>query len=219
MTHVTRVLSAIAPDSTMSRKDGPHSGNPAVREEVAAKKPQTTAWAFERPDGGRGFGFTGGHFHKGWGNDDQRKLVLNAILWTAKADVPAGGVESKISAQDLEENLDPKGAPKPKPAAANGNVKPVFMSKLVHLEPTAIKADLGGAKELFLAVTDGGDGFQADWADWMEPTLVKADGSKIKLTDLKPKRAQVGWGEVTINARPDGKIGRASCRERVSPRV
>ena len=55
---LTHVLSAIAPDSTMSRKDGPHEGNPAVRAEVAAQKPQTTAWAFERPDGGRGFGFT-----------------------------------------------------------------------------------------------------------------------------------------------------------------
>ncbi len=112
------VLSAIAPDSTMNRKDGPHEGNPAVRAEVAAKKPQTTAWAFERPDGGRGFGFTGGHFHKNWGNDDQRKLVLNAILWTAKADVPANGVESKISAEDLEANLDEKPGSKPKPAAA-----------------------------------------------------------------------------------------------------
>ena len=98
---LTHILSAIAPDSTMSRKDGPHEGNPAVRAEVAAKKPQTTAWAFERPAGGRGFGFTGGHFHKGWGNDEQRKLVLNAILWTARVEVPANGVESKITTEDL----------------------------------------------------------------------------------------------------------------------
>ena len=40
-------------------------------------------WVYERPDGGRGFGFTGGHFHANWANDDQRKLVLNAILWLA----------------------------------------------------------------------------------------------------------------------------------------
>lgn len=202
---LTHMLSAIAPDSTMSRKDGPHEGNPAVREAVAAKKPQTTAWAFERPDGGRGFGFTGGHFHKGWSNEDQRKLVLNAILWTAKADVPANGVESKISDADLDENLDPKGGPKPKAADATPPGKAAFVSKLVHLEPTAIKADLTGAKELFLSVGDGGDGFQADWAAWVEPTLIKADGSKIKLTDLKAKRAQLGWGELGINTRSDGK--------------
>jgi type 1 glutamine amidotransferase len=106
---LTHVLKDVPPESTMERGDGAHSGNPAVRAAVAARRPQTTAWAYERPDGGRGFGFTGGHFHKGWGNDEQRKLVLNAILWTAKADVPATGVESKVSEEELAANLDPKG--------------------------------------------------------------------------------------------------------------
>ena len=109
MAGVQPILSAIAPESTMNRGDGPHSGNPTVRASVAAKTPQHVAWAVERPDGGRGFGFTGGHHHKGWGNDDQRKLVLNAILWTAKAEVPEKGVESTITPEDLAANLDPKG--------------------------------------------------------------------------------------------------------------
>ncbi|HEV7405075.1 MAG TPA: ThuA domain-containing protein [Chthoniobacteraceae bacterium] len=117
MKGTTPILSAIPPESTMSRKDGPHEGNPTVREEVAAKKPQSTAWACERPDGGRGFGFTGGHFHKGWGNEDQRKLVLNAIVWTAHGEVPAGGVESTVTEDELNANQDPKPAPAPKPAA------------------------------------------------------------------------------------------------------
>lgn len=108
MRGVTPVLSDVPPASTMSRPDGPHSGNPTVREEVAAGKPQHVAWAAEREDGGRGFGFTGGHFHKGWGNDNQRKLVLNAILWTAKVDVPAEGVASTVTEADLQANLDPK---------------------------------------------------------------------------------------------------------------
>ncbi len=122
MKGVTPILTAIAPDSTMSRKDGPHEGNAAVREDVKNKVPQHTAWAVEREDGGRGFGFTGGHYHKGWGNDDQRRLVLNAIVWSAKADVPAGGVVSKITDEELAANLDPKQpkkpAPAPQPAAA-----------------------------------------------------------------------------------------------------
>jgi type 1 glutamine amidotransferase len=92
----------------MNREDGPHSGNPHVRKAVAEGLPQTVAWAFERPDGGRGFGFTGGHFHKNWGDDNQRKVVLNAILWTAKAAVPADGVTSKVTAEELEANLDPE---------------------------------------------------------------------------------------------------------------
>ena len=66
------------------------------------------AWAAERPDGGRGFGFTGAHFHKNWGNDDFRKLVLNAIAWTAKANVPDTGIPSEVRAEDLKKNLDPK---------------------------------------------------------------------------------------------------------------
>lgn len=108
MKGVTPILTAIAPDSTMSRKDGPHEGNPTVREEVKNKVPQHTAWAVEREDGGRGFGFTGGHFHKNWGQNDQRKLLLNAIIWTAKLDVPASGVESTVTEDDLKANLDPK---------------------------------------------------------------------------------------------------------------
>lgn len=81
---VTDILSAVAPGSTMERRNGPHSGNDAVRKLVADGLPQVTAWAYERPEGGRGFGFTGGHFHKNWQNDNARNLVLNAIEWVAE---------------------------------------------------------------------------------------------------------------------------------------
>jgi len=54
------------------------------------------AWAVQRADGGRGFGLTGGHFYKNWWLPDYRKLILNAIVWTAGADVPAEGVESTL---------------------------------------------------------------------------------------------------------------------------
>ncbi len=70
---------------------------------------QVVAWATERADGGRSFGFTGAHFHRNWGDADFRKLVLNAILWTAKVEVPSSGVKSDVSADELKENLDPKG--------------------------------------------------------------------------------------------------------------
>lgn len=108
MEGVTPILSDVAPDSTMSRPDGHHSGNPAVRESVKNKEKQHVAWACERADGGRGFGFTGGHFHQGWANNEQRKLVLNAILWTAKANIPADGVASTVTEDDMKANLDLK---------------------------------------------------------------------------------------------------------------
>ena len=68
-----------------------------------------------------------------------------------------------------------------------------------------IKADLKGAKELYLAVTDAGDGFTADWAVWLNPVLVKADGTKTKLTELKPKSEKTGWGKFGVNRNPAGK--------------
>jgi type 1 glutamine amidotransferase len=76
----------------------------------AAGRAETLMWACERANGGRSFGFTGGHFHENWGNENLRKIVLNAILWMAKAEVPADGVASQVSAQQLKENLDFKPA-------------------------------------------------------------------------------------------------------------
>jgi type 1 glutamine amidotransferase len=69
---------------------------------------ETMMWVFERPDGGRSFGFTGGHTHANWGDVNQRRIVLNALLWIAKLDVPSGGVVDTIAADDLTVNLDPK---------------------------------------------------------------------------------------------------------------
>lgn len=63
---------------------------------------QVVAWAVERADGGRGFGYTGGHFHSNWGVEPVRKMILNAILWTAKADVPEGGVASVLAPESLK---------------------------------------------------------------------------------------------------------------------
>ena len=80
---VQPILRAIPPASTMDREDGPHSGNPHVRTLVDAQIPQVTAWGYERLDGSRGFGFTGGHFHANWDNDNVRNIVIDAIAWTA----------------------------------------------------------------------------------------------------------------------------------------
>ena len=108
MKGVTSVLTAVPDPSTTNRDDGPHEDNPVVRELVARGEPQIMAWAATREDGGRSFGFTGGHFHRNWGNENVRKLVLNAILWTAKIEVPSNGVTSVLSPGQLDENLDPK---------------------------------------------------------------------------------------------------------------
>lgn len=109
MKGVTPILSDLPPNDSLSRPDGTHSGNPAVRAAVARKELQTVAWAAEREDGGRGFGFTGGHVHWNWAEPNFRKLVLNAIVWCAKADVPADGVgDAPKTLVELEANQDEK---------------------------------------------------------------------------------------------------------------
>src|SRR5204863_7569241 len=108
MKGVTPILSDLPPPSSLSRPDGTHSGNPAVRKAVAAGEVQHMAWACERSDGARGFGFTGAHFHKNWGDDNFRRVVVNAILWTAKVDVPADGANCKLAPDELNRYLDNK---------------------------------------------------------------------------------------------------------------
>lgn len=54
-------------------------------------------WAVHRGDGGRSFGFTGGHFYKNWWLPDFRRLVVNAIAWTAGFEIPAGGVRTELN--------------------------------------------------------------------------------------------------------------------------
>lgn len=71
--------------------------------------PQTLMWGVERKDGGRGVGFTGGHWHYNWAVEDYRRTVLNAIVWTAGLDVPENGVQSlPLTEADLNANLDEK---------------------------------------------------------------------------------------------------------------
>ena len=62
------------------------------------------------PDGGRGFGFTGGHVHWNWKIDDQRKLMLNTIAWIAKLEVPSDGVPSKTGPTCHSRPLTPEQA-------------------------------------------------------------------------------------------------------------
>lgn len=95
MKGVTPVLSALPPMDSLAEKDGPRNGNPALREELKQGKLQHLAWAAVNEHGGRGFGFTGAHFHKNWSHDDFRKLVLNGIVWAAGLEVPKKGVSSE----------------------------------------------------------------------------------------------------------------------------
>ncbi len=72
-------------------------------------------------------------------------------------------------------------------------------------EAVSLKADISGAKKLYLVVTDAGDGFNNDHADWIEPSLEKANGEKLSLCDIKWTAATSGWGETQLNKSIEGK--------------
>jgi hypothetical protein len=109
MKGVTPILTATPPLTTLgkSKKPSERGSNPDVYDAVAAGKPQHMAWAYERPDGGRGFGFTGFHRYENLRNDDFRTLLVNAAAWVTRLEVPSGGVPSKTpTKEELEKLID-----------------------------------------------------------------------------------------------------------------
>ncbi len=104
---ITNLLVATPSDEV---RDGPyvHPKGPYTHIQERKGEPETMMWSIEREDGGRGVGFTGGHFHKNWADDNFRKIVLNAMLWITKIDVPENGVVSTVTEEDMAANLDDK---------------------------------------------------------------------------------------------------------------
>lgn len=93
--HVTRLHEALPPAEIIHPGRAADSGSESALEAVGKRKEtQYCAWGFERPGGGRAFGYTGGHLHWNWARDDVRKLILNGICWTSGARVPDKGIDS-----------------------------------------------------------------------------------------------------------------------------
>jgi type 1 glutamine amidotransferase len=107
MKGVTPILVAKPSDDV---RDGPYIYPKGPYPHIAGAKgrDETMMWVLERENGGRGFGFTGGHKHANWGDENYRKVVLNGLLWIAKAEVPEGGAPSTVTEDELKQNLDPK---------------------------------------------------------------------------------------------------------------
>ena len=213
MKGVTPILSAIAPVNTVHFKEGEepnaHGGNADALKAVQAGEPQHLAWAYERPDGGRGFGFTGFHKFANLADDSFRTTLLNGVAWIAGLEVPPQGVPSKTpTKEELEAMMDEAHyfgtitiAATATPAGPVVSVKPVFETPLMTSKTTPrileVDAPLKGAKELYLVVSDEGSN-SCDWSDWLDPKLVMADGTVTELTTLPWKSAKAGSGSVNV---------------------
>lgn len=108
---ITPILSAVPSEAV---RNGPYvyPRGPYKHIQDAKGRAESMMWAFDRKDGGRGVGFTGGHVHRNWLDPNYRKVVLNGLLWICKADVPRDGVASDVTEDDIRANLDPKGKKK-----------------------------------------------------------------------------------------------------------
>ncbi len=104
---IVPILSAKPSDAV---RDGPYvyPRGPYKHIQEAKGRAESMMWAIERDDGGRGVGFTGGHFHVNWSDPNFRKVALNALLWISKVEVPRDGVGSAVSETEMKQNLDPK---------------------------------------------------------------------------------------------------------------
>ena len=61
----------------------------------------TVGWAWERPDGGRSFGFSGLHFHENWKLDSYRRMLAQSVSWILKREIPEAGVRVNLEAADF----------------------------------------------------------------------------------------------------------------------
>ncbi len=105
MKGVTPILSDVPPLNTVSEKPSGRGGNADVFKAVSDKVPQHMAWAYDRPDGGRGFGFTGMHLHANLANDGFRTVLLNAVAWVAGLEISEDGVPSETPSEDELQKL------------------------------------------------------------------------------------------------------------------
>ena len=61
----------------------------------------TVAWAWERPDGGRSFGFSGLHFHENWQLASYQRMLAQSVHWVLKREIPRAGVDVKLEPADF----------------------------------------------------------------------------------------------------------------------
>jgi len=135
-------------------------------------KDQTVGWVLERPDGGRSFGCTLGHFHDNYSIPEFRKLLVNGILWTAKVDLPEEGAPIDIDQRLID-----------LPPQQRSFVKEWKLDELLPLlEQPAAKRSFENGERLFQALSCAGC------------HRMRGKGGQIgpELTDVRSRLAKFG---------------------------
>ncbi len=86
-----------------AKSQTPASFSPLIKVSVKGEaQPQTVAWAWQRPDGGRSCGFSGGHYHENWQHPEYRRLMAQAILWSLDLPIPEEGLPVDVNPNTLK---------------------------------------------------------------------------------------------------------------------
>lgn len=72
-----------------------------------------------------------------------------------------------------------------------------LVSRTYQQQGTTVEADISGAKNLWLVVTNAGDGFDYDHADWINPTITDSEGHQTKLTSIKYDSSVTDWYNIS----------------------
>jgi|GEM_PF-28042 len=84
-------------------------------------------------------------------------------------------------------------------ATVTAGFKPVVTAVFTGATaPERLRVDVRGLKELWL-FTEGVPDYNWCQSIWGDPELVAPDGTRTKLTDLKPVSVKVGWGTLLTN--------------------
>lgn len=127
-------------------------------------------------------------------NNRQISNAGNHVVWSA--DDPANG-DKFVALFNLggSEFVNPKNA-----LWRSGTI-----SYLTTGHAAEVEVDIpAGSRELALIVTDGGDGYDCDHADWINPIVTLESGATIDLTNRKYLRGTCGWGSIFIDKNLNG---------------
>ena len=127
-------------------------------------------------------------------NNRQISNAGNHVVWSA--DDPANGDKfAALFNLGGSEFVNPKNA-----LWRSGTISYLTTGYATNVEVDIPK----GSRELALIVTDGGDGYDCDHADWINPIVTLESGATIDLTNRKYLRGTCGWGSIFIDRNLNG---------------
>lgn len=134
------------------------------------------------------------HMHSTSANNRELSNEDNKIIWTAD-DPETGDKYVAMFYTVSKEYADTRSA-----LFRSGTISYVTPGYSCNVDVALPKK----AKQLALVVTDGGDGYNYDRANWVNPKIILNNGETVNLTTLQYTKGESGWGRINLNANIEG---------------